>query len=312
MRPSIQALRYFLVASDRQSIVQAAKLLNVVPSAISVAIDNVEQAFELKLVQRYPAKGIKPTAAGIKLIQKIRHLVEEYDNLLLEGTELRTALSGNLSIGYYAPIAPAFMPAIVGSLVTQNPDVRLTFTECDNERAQAGLLDGSFDCIVFVAEGVRAGIQYKTLIEAPPYLLVAADHPLASKSSVSFDALDGLSLVLLDLPFISKYYRSLIEEQGLTAHIVATASTTEMVRSLVGAGIGCSILNMCPATSLSYAGDKVCAIPIRSEAKPLSLVLGYSGGNRRRLLQVFIDSCQAYFMDDIARQLVVESQALPA
>lgn len=75
MRLSIQALRYFLVARDKQSIAQAAKLLNVVLFAISVAIDNVEQAFELKLVQRYPAKGIKPTAAGIKLVQNIRHLV---------------------------------------------------------------------------------------------------------------------------------------------------------------------------------------------------------------------------------------------
>ena len=310
MRLSIQALRYFLVASDKHSIVQAAKLLNVVPSAISVAIDNVEQAFELKLVHRYPAKGIKPTAAGIKLVQKIRHLVEEYDNLLLEGIELRTALSGSLSIGYYAPIAPAFMPAIVGPLVAQNPDVRLTFTECDNERAQSGLLEGDFDCIVFVAENVRTGIEYETLIQAPPYLLVAADHPLASQKSVTFEAFRGLPLVLLDLPFTSEYYRSLMEEHRLDAHIVATASTTEMVRSLVGAGIGCSILNMCPATAVSYAGDKVCAIPIMPVARPLRLVLGHLGGNRRRLLQVFMASCEAHFAEDTAKRLVVNGEGI--
>lgn len=305
MRVSIKSLRYFLVACEQESIARAAELLNVVPSAISVAIDQVEQEFDLKLVQRYPAKGIQPTSTGMKMMLKVRHLVEEYDNLLSEGDELRTALSGSLAIGYYAPIAPAFMPAIVGPLMQQNPDVNIAFTECDNERAQAGLLKGEFDCIVFVAENVRTGIVYETLLEAPPYLLVAADHPLAEHSEVSFQALNELPLVLLDLPFTSEYYRSLMDTHAPLANIVATASTTEMVRSLVGASVGCSILNMQPATSLSYAGDKLRAIPFAEEMQSLRLVIGHTGGKQRRLLEVFTEACRVYFAGELAKQFVV-------
>jgi len=305
MRLSIKALRYFLVACEQESIVKAAKLLNVVPSAISVAIDQVEEEFDLKLVQRYPAKGIQPSSTGMKMMQKVRHLIEEYDNLLSEGDELRTALSGSLAVGYYAPIAPAFMPAIVGPIMQQNPDVKLAFTECDNERAQAGLLKGEFDCIVFVSENVRTGIDYETLLEAPPYLLVAANHPLANESEISLKSLNELPLVLLDLPFTSEYYRSLLEEYSLQTNIVATASTTEMVRSLVGAGVGCSILNMLPATSLSYAGDELCAIPFVEDAPSLRLVLGHLGGKQRRLLRVFSEACRGYFATELAKQLVV-------
>ncbi|MGB0848361.1 MAG: LysR substrate-binding domain-containing protein, partial [Thiolinea sp.] len=222
MHLSIKALHYFLVACEQQSMVRAAELLHVVPSAISSAVDSVEQTFELKLIHRYPAKGIKPTAAGFALMQKIRHLIEEYDNLLLEGAELRTALSGRLSIGYYAPVAPAFMPAIVGPLVAENSDVRLEFTECDNERAQTGLLNGEFDCIVFVAGDVRGGIEYEALIDAPPYLLVPEHHPLTEKTAVSLPELNDQPLILLDLPFTSEYYRSLLDEQGVETKIVAT------------------------------------------------------------------------------------------
>jgi DNA-binding transcriptional LysR family regulator len=306
MRLSIKSLRYFLVACEQESIAKAAKLLNVVPSAISVAIDQVEEEFDLKLVQRYPAKGIQPTSTGLKMMQKVRHLIEEYDNLLSEGDELRTALSGSLAIGYYAPIAPAFMPAIVEPIMQQNPDVKLAFTECDNERAQAGLLKGEFDCIVFVAENVRTGIDYETLLEAPPYLLVAADHPLAKEAAVSLKALRELPMVLLDLPFTSEYYRSLLEEHSVQANLVATASSTEMVRSLVGAGVGCSILNMLPAASLSYAGDDLCAVPFVEEAQSLRLVLGHLGGKQRRLLSVFSKACQEYFAREQAKQLVVK------
>lgn len=310
MKLSIKALRYFLIAAEQRSIVRAAELLNVVPSAVASAVDSVEQAFELKLVQRYPAKGISPTASGLALMAKIRHTVEEYDNLILEGTELKTAISGHISIGYYAPIAPAFIPDITKGLMRDNPDVRFSFIECDNDRAQSGLLNGEFDIIVFVAENVRAGIHYETLIEVPPFLLVPDNHAFVTKSEVTFADLSGQPLVLLDLPFTSEYYRKLIDEHSVEVSIVATATTTEMVRSLVGAGIGCSILNMRPATDISYAGDGLTSIPFeRSLAKPLKLVLGHLGGNRRRLVQRFSDECSHYFNSAAAKKLIVSDDA---
>jgi len=305
MRLSLRALHYFLSAADRGSIARAADALNVAPSAISSAIDMVEAEFDLKLVQRYRARGIQPTASGITLMRRIRHVIEEYDNLLIEGAELRTALSGKLSIGYYAPIAPAFIPAIVKPLVGDNPDVRLGFEECDNVRAQAGLLDGAFDIILFVAENVRSGIVCRTLLEAPPYLLVPEDHRLARNRSVDFDDIAKTQLVLLDLPVTSEYYRTLLDDNRIQPPIVATASTTEMVRSLVGAGAGCSILNMWPATDQTYAGDIVKAIPIRAPSKPLKLVLGHLDGNPRRLVHAFIEACLTHFARPGAQDLIV-------
>ena len=302
---SIKALRYFLTATSHGSIVRAADQLNVVPSAISSAIDSVEEEFQLKLVQRFPAKGIKATAAGVTIMHKIRHIIEEYDNLITEGIELRTALSGEISFGYYAPVAPAFMPEIVKPLVQENPQVRLKFVECDNERAQRGLLNGEFDLIIFVAENVRTGIQYETLLEAPAYLLIANDHPYSTRKSISLDEVNGLSLVLLDLPFTSEYYRSLIDENDLDVTIVATASTTEMLRSLVGSGIGCAILNMCPNTLVSYSGEKLATVPISTSSRPLKLVLGHLGGNRRRLVQVMANQIRQYFDSSKARNLII-------
>ncbi len=309
MRISIKSLHYFLAAAERGSIAKAAEALNVVPSAVSSAIELVEAEFGLKLVQRYPAKGIKPTAAGKAMMRKVRHLVEEYDNLMLEGAELRTALSGNVSVGYYAPVAPAFLPAVVGPLVRDHPGVTLSLAEVDNERAQTGLLNGDYDLILFVAENVRAGIEYETLIEAPPYVLAPKDHPLAGREFVELAELREEPVVLLDLPVTNEYYRGLVDIAGAGANVVATASTHEMVRSMVGAGVGCSILNMLPNSSTTYAGDEVFAVPIRSDAQPLKLVLGHLGGKPRRLIQAFVDAAQGYFASNVARDLVVSDKA---
>ncbi len=305
MRVSIKALNYFLRAAERGSIAKAAADLNVVPSAISNAIDLVEQEFELQLLQRYPAKGITPTAAGIAIMHRIRHLVEEYDTLFVDGAELRTALSGNLSIGYYAPVAPAFLPRIAAPLVRDHPGIRLNLVETDNERAQTGLLDGEFDLILFVAENVRTGIVCQQLLEAPPYVLVPHDHGLTDRRQVTPADLRGEPLVLLDLPMTSEYYRSLAGDAGHPVNIVATVSTHEMVRSLVGAGVGCSMLNMRPATAITYAGDEVVAIPLRSDARALKLVLGHVGGKPRRLVQAFIDAARDHFAQPSAGDLIM-------
>jgi len=306
MRLTLKAMNYFLTAVQYQSISQAASHLNVVPSAVSAAIDQVEDEFGLKLLMRYPSRGIQPTATGLVLVEKIRHLVEEYNNLMVEGIDLRNALSGTLRVGYYAPIAPAFMPEIVNPLFEGHAAVTVKLTECDNESAQAGLLKGEFDAILFVAENVKPGIEYETLQETAAYVLTARRNPLSNQASLDLRDLGDQAFVLLDLPFTSEYYRNLLESAGINPPIVATATTTEMVRSLVGTNAGIAILNMQPRINTSYTGEEVVAIPLAPPTRPLNLVLGYIPGNPRRLVNTFISQCRSYFASAAAQQLIIQ------
>ena len=305
MRISLKALHYFMTAVDHGSIARAAEALNVVPSAVSAAIDQVEQGFALQLITRFPAKGIQPTTSGRILLSKVRHLLEEYETLLTAGADLRNALTGSLKVGYYAPVAPAFLPAIAAPLLAENPSVSLQFHECNNETAQAGLLDGTFDVILFVAENVRPGIAYDALLTVPPYLLMAAAHRLSDQSAIEPRDLEDEPLVLLDRPVVGEYYRGILEAVGVTPRIAATGTTHEMIRALVGAGAGCAILNMRPLTPVSYAGDSLISRPLLSKSRPLQLVLGRLEDNPRRLVRAFIERCRAYFLSDEARRLVV-------
>ena len=79
--------------------------------------------------------------------------------------------------------------------------------------------------------------------------VVGAINPDPYYKKINLDCFDKLPLILLNLPSISEYYRSLFDAHNINPKIVATAKTNEMVRSLVGAGIGCSILNIKAATN---------------------------------------------------------------
>ncbi|MEY8841973.1 LysR family transcriptional regulator, partial [Cribrihabitans sp. XS_ASV171] len=58
MTVSLRFMRYFNTALTHGSISQAAAELNVAASAVSAAIDRIEERFQLKLVNRYRSRGI--------------------------------------------------------------------------------------------------------------------------------------------------------------------------------------------------------------------------------------------------------------
>jgi len=306
---TLKALRYFLGAVERKSIAAAAEELAVVPSAVSAAIDSIEERLDLTLVHRRRAKGIEPTASGLVIAARARLLIEDYESLLSTGAELQGQLSGSLSIGYYAPVAPAFLPSILAPLLKENPGIAAHLVECDTARAQQGLLGGEFDAILFVADTPPPGVEIVPLIEAMPYVLVSADDPVAGEARATLDMLRDAPVVMLDLPVVRGYYDRIFDRAGIMPRIAATGATHEMVRSLVGAGVGRAILNMAPHADRTYAGDQVVAMPLGIDAPPLTLSLGLIGGRRRRVVDTFAKACEDFFVTPAAQSLVIDPQS---
>lgn len=304
---SLKALRYFMAAIREGSITEAAKVVNVVPSAVHTAINQVEAAFGLQLTIRSRSKGISLTATGQQMVAKIQSLMDEYESLMREGGDMRTQLTGTLRVGYYAPAAPAFMPRVIKRLLADSDDVSVKFFECDNQSAQDGLVSGAYDLIVCVANAMKPGITYETLLEVPAYALVPASHPFARRPSIAMGDLSDQKVVLLDLPVVSEYYAAQFDQAGIQPDVVATATSLEMVRSLVGNGVGCSLLHMVTATAFTYAGDKVTPVPIMPPVEPFKIVFGHLPDNPRRLVKVFVEELRAYFQEPDAQHLRVSA-----
>ncbi len=192
------------------------------------------------------------------------------------------------------------------SFVPGSSDVTLDLVECDNESAQQGFLDGTYDVILFVSKDVRPAISFDIMVEAPAYCLLPAAHPLATQSSVSLRDISKEPLVVLNRPVASAYYRGLFASQDHDISIAAYANSTEMVRSLVGAGHGLAVLNMQPLTTTTYSGDAVIGLPISDPLPPLPLAIAYDKSRPRRLVGHFVDSCRKHFAKAGPEQCIVE------
>ncbi len=303
---TLKAMRYFTVALRHGNIAKAAMELNIAASAVSAALDQVEAEFGLTLVTRQRARGIQATASGRDIARKCELLLEDYHSLLAEGADLKQSLSGTLRIGYYAPIAPAFLPQILDSFLPEQGAVQLEIDECDNDQAQDGLIAGKYDVILFVAEDVRPAVEYDTLIAAPPYCLLPAAHPLAHQSEISMAQIAKEPLIVLNRPVAASYYEGLFQPGTRRASVAAYANSTEMVRSLVASGRGCAILNMRPLTSDSYTGAKVVERRISEALPPLTLSVGYDKTRPRRIVKEFADACRRHFSKQGPERCIVD------
>ncbi|QJF50274.1 LysR family transcriptional regulator [Roseobacter ponti] len=295
MALTLKAMEYFTTALRHGNIARAATELNIAASAVSAAIDQVEAEFDLTLVVRQRARGIQANAAGRDVMRKCERLLEDYRSLLLEGTGLKKSLSGTLRVGYYAPVAPAFLPQVFDAFLAKRTDVTLELEECNNDEAQDGLLNGTFDAILFVSEDVRPAIAYDTLITAPPYCLLPKSHPLAKHDAVSMKQIAQHPLIVLNRPVAASYYEGLFKSGARKEPVAAYANSTEMVRSLVASGRGISILNMLPLTSGTYSGAPVTERPISDNLPPLTLAIGYEKSRPRRIVKDLVRACRDHF-----------------
>jgi DNA-binding transcriptional LysR family regulator len=144
--------------------------------------------------------------------------------------------------------------------------------------------------------GLAAEVHAEELAQLTPYVLLPQAHPLASQSAIALEQLAREPLVLLDVEPSRDYFLSLFRDRGLTALVGYRTASLEMVRGLVGHGLGYSLLATKPANSMSYDGRALLARPLSHPVRSSRLVLAHLA--QRPLsapAQVFAGLCRTFF-----------------
>ena len=198
----------------QKSGVAAAQLASMNGAHVFVS-DLIENEMGLKLTSRYPSRGIAPTETGKLIINRINTLVDNYQALIQEGVDVKNSLSGTLRIALGVAAAPAFVPNVIEPLMRNNSDISLKLYETNNEEAQEGLINGDFDAIIFIGGSLKPGLNYENLLEAPPHIVAPKGYFPDDQKKINLCCLEKIPLILLNLPSISEYYRSLFDTNNI-------------------------------------------------------------------------------------------------
>jgi flavin reductase (DIM6/NTAB) family NADH-FMN oxidoreductase RutF/DNA-binding transcriptional LysR family regulator len=203
---------------------------------------------------------------------------------------------GSLSLGCFQIFAPYVIPALLARVTKLHPALALTLIEADQTRLVASLRSGAIDVALLYDFDLGEDIEAERLADLVPYVLLPDGHPLSESPAVSLDALAGEPLVLLDVAPSRDYFLSLFADRGIEPRVGYRTGSLEMVRGLVGHGLGYGLLATKPANNMSYDGRALVTRPLATPAKNSKLVLAsVAGRSLSPIAHEFASHCRAFF-----------------
>ncbi|GHH31120.1 LysR family transcriptional regulator [Lentzea cavernae] len=293
---TLRQLEYLIAVAETGSLTAAAARCHVSQGAISLALSELERVLDLHLVVRSPRRGAAVTAAGTRVLADARRVVGAMADLGVEARGLSRQVSGVLTVGCYAPIAPFHLPAAIATFESAHPEVSVRFVEGSLPEIGEVLVAGRCEIAFLYDQDLVPGIATRTLYDQRPKVLLPAGHRLRRRRAVALRELTGDPFVLLDVPPSERYFRSVFDAAGVEMVVAHRARSFELARSLVARGLGYSMTVQQPAVSSSYEGLEVVAVALRDAVPTTPVVLGWAaGGPLTRRAQAFAEHCSSLF-----------------
>ena len=262
MTLSLKHLAYVVSAADLGSITRASEALEVSPPAISAAIKGFEKRYGYRLFVRNPARGLTVTSSGRSFVTQARRLLEAERGFDNRAQGIGQQIIGELHVGCYFITAPFLLGQVVQRLSARHPNLKLALHEGDLIQVIRDLKAGDTDLAVTYDIYLDGRVEFEPLFETSPHVIISERDPLAAKPALSLRDLVDRPMVLLDLPATQDYFLNYFHSHGLVPDVQYRLKSFEMVRTLVGAGIGFSFGFLPLPVARSYQGNRLVRRPL--------------------------------------------------
>jgi DNA-binding transcriptional LysR family regulator len=284
-------LRVLSEVVSRGSFSGAAEALSYTQSAVSQAIARLEAETGATLVVR-DRRGVRPTAAGATLVEHAETILAQVE---AAETDLQGVLGvrrGRLRVASFPSAGATLMPLAVARFRQGHPGVELSLAEGEPEEIAPRLRAGEFDlALLFEFPGAReqlddtgaagqgeagrraarravgAGLRTHALLEDPMQIALPADHPLASKRSLSLVDLREQQWVQTSASSpCARHVVRLCLAAGFEPNVSFESDDYETVQGLVAAGVGVALIPRLASTRV-HEGIVLRALAPRSPVR---------------------------------------------
>lgn len=263
--PELPNLATFVRAAEEGSFTTAAATLGLTQAAVSQRIAAIEAELRVSLFDRRAGR-IALSDAGERLYAFARRILDLHEAARRSLGGSHPVVSGELPIAASSVPGECHLPALLSSFRERFPLVHVRATVGDSRTVVGEVLKGD------AAIGLVGTRIEKPALESRPIgvdtlvLVVAPEHPLAGRRSISIRALAGAPLILREPGSGSRHTL----EQGLEqAHASIETMTLALVmgsnmaiKEAVKRGLGVSFLSRSVVASELAAGE-LKAVPVR-------------------------------------------------
>jgi DNA-binding transcriptional LysR family regulator len=165
----------FVTVVQLKSFTKAAKQLALSPPRVSEMVRNLEERLGVRLVER-TTRSVAPTAAGERLLERLRPVLDEYQSALESTNEFRGKPAGMLRVTAPPPAGDFFLASAIPRFLAHYPEISLDLSFTD------ALTD-------IVAERFDAGIRIGLVVAGSPAYFAQRGKPKTPDDLVAHDCI---------------------------------------------------------------------------------------------------------------------------
>jgi DNA-binding transcriptional LysR family regulator len=272
----VRLLRYFVACVENKSMHAAAEVLHVSQPALSKAVHQLEAELGAPLLERRP-RGVVPTPYGETLLRYAKMIDTELRRATAEIDAMRGATKGKINVGA-VPTMIAPMTRAAREILVAHPGLKLEIRAAFSKELTTALLDGELDlAMILIPEGgAPPGLAFEPLRRTNPVIVARAQHPLASRQSLTLEDLSAYPWLAATYP--STHWR-ILSRVFLDAGVPPPQPAMEVSTVVFFAPLirETDLLTIMPRSILSESpeGSGLVALPFELPFPPEQIVLGY-------------------------------------
>ena len=250
---SLKSLMIFKALFENGTATRAAKVLGITQSGVSRSLAQLEQNLGLQLFIRQKNR-LLTTPEAQELYDEILRLASNLDELKHSVMALKQFGASRVGIAVIPALGFGFIPGLIGRMLRVNPKLAIyldIMSSHDVLRAvEAGLFDIGFATLPLDSNQ----LIIDELVETEALCLLPKRHPLSRVAAVQLEDLAGQHLVVPNQPNIAADQLLRLIATNDVRIAGKTEANIASICSLVGNGVGLSVMNPITARDLAHRG----------------------------------------------------------
>jgi DNA-binding transcriptional LysR family regulator len=233
-------MKIFVTVCNENNITEAAKKLYISQPAVSAAIKEMEEYYNVHLFDRLSNK-IYLTDVGKRVFDYAIHITSLFDEL--EETITNSDTTGTLRIGTSITIGTHLLPSYINKFNEEYPNIKTLITIDSSDIIEQMVLNNQLD--FGLIEGVvhSNSLVFENFMEDELVVIASNDHRLSNKPFSVIDDLKKENFIMREKNSGTRELaESILLLHDFTLNPIWNSVSTEAIINAVAKGIGVSIL----------------------------------------------------------------------
>jgi LysR family hydrogen peroxide-inducible transcriptional activator len=237
----LNQLRYAVAIADTGNFTRAAERSNVTQPSLSQQILNLEREIGHKLFHRLGRKAVL-TEAGAVFLERARRILFEIENASKELSD-HPSLDRKITVGAVPTVAPYLLVPLIARCRVDLPNLTIHLREDFRSDLVRAVIEGDLDLAIVPLPVKDHRLSIEPLMTEPLLLIVAKNHPFASRSEITVNDLAEETFVTMgDSSTLSGQIRSFFGDHNFAPKIGYRCAQVATLKAFVAMGAGISIL----------------------------------------------------------------------